>query len=392
MVRRIAVTLGFVSVAVLPGSSAAGPKDGWATETVSPKKGAADDPLDAALIAGCGGGIEASLVGVAREVVQALANRGELPDAQEIEWRQRKAGNPHVWPRTWGAQVVGSLDRKQLAQDIKKWLGPKAARLRCGVATLRVGNGSTEKEAAVVLAIDPVADLAPVPTQVKLGTWIDLDATLHSGANGRVVLLPPTGAPKTVLSSTSAANPPHVKSRLNLAKAGRYVIQVLAEDDNGPRPVLEAEVYAGVDPPATPPSAAVPGEEKGDGVDDPIDALVRRINGAREAEGLGTLVLDKALSKVSQAHANAMLKAKVLGHDVGDGDPAARAADAGITQWKLIGENVAKAKTERAAHRAIYASPSHRSNVLEGRFKKVGIGIASDPKTGYLWIAELYGG
>lgn len=391
MDRRIAVTLGFVSVLVLPIRLEAGPKDGWVLDTVSPKKGLADDPKDAPLIAACGAGIEASLVVVAREVVQALATKGELPDAQEIEWRQRKAGNPHVWPRTWGAQVVGALDRKQLALDIKKWLGPSASRVRCGVATVRVGSGATEKEAVVVLAVEPTADLAPLPTHVKLGTWIDLDATLLSGTNGRVVVLPPTGAPKTVLSSTSAGVPAHVRSRFSLAKAGRHVIQVLADDVNGPRPVLEAEVYAGVDPPTTPPSAAVPGEEKGDTVTDPIEALLRRINGAREAEGLGALTLDKGLSKVAQSHALAMMKVKLLGHDVGDGDPAARVADAG-GKWKLIGENVAKAKTERTAHRAIYASPSHRSNVLEARFKKVGIGIATDPKTGYLWIAELYGG
>jgi uncharacterized protein YkwD len=86
-----------------------------------------------------------------------------------------------------------------------------------------------------------------------------------------------------------------------------------------------------------------------------------------------------------------MMKAHLLGHDVGNGDPASRVTDAGLT-WKLVGENVAKAKTERAAQRAIYASPSHRANVLDARFKKVGLGVATDPKTGYLWIAELYGG
>ena len=96
MLRRIAVTLGFVSVFVLPGRIHAGAKDGWVAATVSPKKGVVDDPKDAALVAGCGAGIESSLVVVARELAQALATKGELPDAQEIEWRQRRAGNPHV--------------------------------------------------------------------------------------------------------------------------------------------------------------------------------------------------------------------------------------------------------------------------------------------------------
>lgn len=387
MIRRAFVIVALLGVAQ---RVEAGGKDGWVSDTASPKKGTVNDPKDAPLIAGCGA-VEASLVTVAGELAQVLATRGELPDAQEIEWRQRRAGNPHVWPRTWGAHVVGTLDRKQLAADVSKWLGPNGKRMRCGIASVRSGTGATMKEAVAVLAVEPVADLAALPTSVKLGTWIDVDATLLTGSNGRVVLLPPTGAPKTVLASTTLGPPSHVKARIHLAKAGRHVVQILAEDSMGPRPVLEAEVYAGVDPPGAPPSSEVPGEEAGDGVSDPVEALMKRINGARAAEGTAAVTVDVALAKVARAHAEAMMKAKLLGHDVGDGDPAVRVTDAGL-KYKIVGENVAKAKTERAAHRAIYASPSHRSNVLDVRFKKVGIGIATDAKTGYLWIAELYGG
>jgi uncharacterized protein YkwD len=384
--RHWAVLAG-VFAALLPHRVEAGSKDVWVTETASPKKGAAADPKDAPLIAACGGGAEASLVAVAGELAQVLAEKGELPDAQEIEWRQRKAGNPHVWPRTWGAHVNGTLDRKALAADITKWLGASAKRVRCGVATVRTNT----KEAIAVVAVEPVADLAPLPTRVKVGGWIDLDATLLSGSNGRVVVLPPTGAPKTVLSSTSATFPTHVRARFAVGKAGRHVVQVLADDGLGPRPVLEAEIYAGVDPPSAPPSSAVPGEDDGDNVSDPTQALLKRINGARGAEKIVAVTIDAGLAKLAQAHADSMMKARLLGHDVGDGDPATRVTDAGL-KWKLVGENVAKAKSERAAHRAIYASPSHRANVLDARFKKIGLGIAADPKTGYLWIAELYGG
>lgn len=382
--RRLAI-LGSLLGALLPHRVDAGPKAGWVAETSSPRKGAAADPKDAPLIAACGGGVEASLVAVAGELAQVLADKGELPDAQEIEWRQRRAGNPHVWPRTWGAHIGGTLDRKAIAADITKWLGKSAKKVRCGVATVKTNS----KEAVAVVAVEPVADLAPLPTSVKVGGWIDLDATLLSGSNGRVVVLPPTGAPKTVLSSTTTSN--HVKARFAVGKAGRHVVQVLADDGLGPRPVLEAEIYAGTELPSAPPSSAVPGEEDGDAETDPGKALLKRINGARAAEKTAAIALDAGLSKVAQAHADAMMKARLLGHDVGDGDPAARVTEAGLT-WKLVGENVAKAKTERAAHRAIYASPSHRANVLDARFKKVGLGIASDPKTGYLWIAELYGG
>jgi uncharacterized protein YkwD len=193
------------------------------------------------------------------------------------------------------------------------------------------------------------------------------------------------------VSQTSAGTPAHVTSRFLLGTAGRHVVQVLADDGNGPRPVVEAEVYAGVDPPLTPPSSEVPGEKDGDGETDPATALLKRLNGARVAEGLGKLTIDPTLLQVAKDHAEAMKKAHILGHDVGDGDPGERMAATGTT-WKVLGENVAKAKSDRAAHRALYASPSHRANMLDARFKKVGIAAVVDTKTGELWVAQMYGG
>jgi uncharacterized protein YkwD len=356
----------------------------WAAQSASPTSASPADPKDKAVIAACGGGIDAALVTVATSLASDLATKGELPDAQEIEWRQRKAGDPHVWPKTWGAR--GVLDRALLGKQVATWLGPNASRMRCGVASTKVGD----KEAIAVIAIDPVAELAPIPTHAKVGAWIDLDAKLREGASeGRVVVLPPVGVPKTVLSSTTAKN--HVKARFAVSKAGRWVVQVLADVGNGPRPVLETEIFAGVDPPELPPSNAVPGEDAGDGLPDPEAALLARLNGARAAEGLPALKEDKTLAKLARAHAEAMRKARLLGHDVGDGDPATRAVEAGAA-FKLVGENVAKAKAERTAHRALYASPSHRANLLDTRFKKIGIGVVVDPKTGDLWVAQLFGG
>jgi len=367
---------------------AAPPTNPWAEVTASPRAGAASNEGDAAIAAACGGGVDGSLATVAAEVVQSLAAHGALPDAQEIEWRQRKAGRPHVWPRTWGAHVVGSaLDRKALAADVKKWLGKSAPRVRCGVASYATKG----VDAVAVIAIDPLADLAALPTHVKEGAWIDVDATLLGDAtDGRVVLLPPSGKPKTILASTSEGPPEHVKAKALLGAPGLWVVQVLASDANGPRPVLEAEVWAGVDPPITPPSSAAPGEDAGDGIADPADALFARLNGARAAEGIAAVKRDATLDQVARDHAEAMRAAKLLAHDAGDGDPSARVAATGTT-WKLLGENVAKAKTDRAANRALYASPSHRGNMLDARFKKVGVGVSIDPKTGEIWVAQLFG-
>jgi hypothetical protein len=265
--------------------------------------------------------------------------------------------------------------------------------VRCGVAsstTLGVA-GKKGVDAVALVAIDPLADLAPLPTHVKEGAWIDVDATLlRDATDGRVVLLPPSGKPKTILASTTEGPPEHVKAKALLGAPGLWVVQVLASDLNGPRPVLEAEVWAGVEPSLSPPSPAVPGEEAGEGIADPSDALFARLNGARGAEGISSVSRDATLDQVARDHAEAMRTAKLLAHDAGDGDPASRVAATGTT-WKVLGENVAKAKSDRAAHRALYASPSHRGNMLDARFKKVGIGVSIDPKSGEIWVTQLFG-
>jgi D-arabinose 1-dehydrogenase-like Zn-dependent alcohol dehydrogenase len=54
--------------------------------------------------------------------------------------------------------------------------------------SVRTGTGVSSKEAMAVIAIDPVADLAAVPTHAKVGTWIDLWEVLQLHAAGRIVL------------------------------------------------------------------------------------------------------------------------------------------------------------------------------------------------------------
>ncbi|MFI5298160.1 MAG: CAP domain-containing protein [Polyangiales bacterium] len=383
-----------VSVAWVRGDSSAAATASWASETFSPRPDTVPDPRDAKLAALCGGGLDAGLDAAASDLAPGLIETGELPDAQEIEFRQRMHGNPHVWARTWGARSVGGpLDRAALVKDVTKWLGSSAGQLRCGVGSVKSTDaGGSVREGIVVIAIDPVAELAAVPTKVSVGTWIDLDAALlGGGTSGKVVLLPPRGIPKTVLSSTTGSTPAHVRSRVSIASAGRWVVQIMADDGAGPRPVAEAEIYAGIEPPTSPPSSAPPGEAAGDGVDDPEAALLARLNGARAAESLSALTIDTNLAALAKAHALAMKKAKLVGHDVGDGDPGARVTASGAT-WKIVGENVAKARGERAAHRALYASPSHRAAMLEARFTKVGIAAIVDAKSGDVWVAELFGG
>ncbi|HMJ13417.1 MAG TPA: CAP domain-containing protein, partial [Polyangiaceae bacterium] len=107
------------------------------------------------------------------------------------------------------------------------------------------------------------------------------------------------------------------------------------------------------------------------------------------SERLGKLRRDERLDQVAQAHAEAMLKARRIGHDVGNGDPRARVEAAGLA-LNAAGENVVHAANLRRAHRALWSSPSHRGNLLQKRFDALGIGITNDPD-GSVWVCEVFG-
>jgi uncharacterized protein YkwD len=85
-----------------------------------------------------------------------------------------------------------------------------------------------------------------------------------------------------------------------------------------------------------------------------------------------------------------MIKARMVGHDVGSGDPAARIAASGVAA-RLAGENVASAATPEGAHRAIWASPSHRGNLLERGYERAGVAGVRD-SSGRVWVTQLFAG
>jgi uncharacterized protein YkwD len=83
-----------------------------------------------------------------------------------------------------------------------------------------------------------------------------------------------------------------------------------------------------------------------------------------------------------------MRSTKRVAHDLGDGDPGLRVQSAGIAAI-VAGENVAHAVDAAHAHRALWASPSHRENLLLARFDAVGLGVAAD-EDGTVWVCEIF--
>jgi uncharacterized protein YkwD len=357
----------------------------WQRAISSPHTTPRTDAQQAALLSLCGPA-DGALMDVAAQTARRQLEGAPGLTADELAFSLRAAGDPHVWAKAWSLSGTG-LEDADTAKRFKSWISTfhTLGARRCGVAKIDSGKG---RSVATVITFDALADLAPVPTTARVGQWIKLEGTMLVPASGvQVVLLGPRAAPKTVPSSLSGNR---IRSTFAVDQPGPWLVQVLATVSTGPRPVLEATIFAGQKPPNEFVRSPVPGEEAASGAKDDAEAMLRMINAARIAEGLDPLLRDPSLDKVAQAHSDEMMKARLVGHDVGGGDPRARLAAAGL-KAKIAGENVASASSLKNAHRALWASPSHRGNLLLERFTRVGVAVTRSAD-GSVWVTEMFAG
>jgi uncharacterized protein YkwD len=358
----------------------------WQKATASPQPAGADEPSGSfamELARDCGRP-EAALGRVARTMAERQT-AGLAPfDAVELRIALRAEGAPYVWPRAWSLETA-ELEAGDARSRMRRWLGAfeEDGERRCGAAVRHTDHGT---DVVVLVVVGALADLAPLPTRVRASEWIDVDATLMSSAtDAKVVVLGPTGAPRTLMTSFTGDR---VRARFNADEIGEWTVQVLATTPRGPRPVLEAMTFAGHDPPARYEHPVAPGEAAAAGSPDAAVALERMVRAARARSGLGALTRDEALDRVARHHAEAMRSAQRVGHDVGFGDPWTRLERVGVAATDA-GENVAHARDVVFAHRTLWASPSHRGNLLNGRFDAIGIGVVHDDD-GSVWVCELF--
>jgi hypothetical protein len=357
----------------------------WAAATSSPVRVAPATLSDreSQLGAACGTG-ERGLALVARRLVDRKVRGLPYLDEDGLTFAQRVVGEPHVWSRAW--VVSGrALDHATTLTRLIAWRKSfkDAGERRCGVA---IGYASDGSEVVAAIAVDVLGDLAPLPIRARTGTWLTVEAQLRVPATGaRVMLLGPSGEPRAIATSFDGST---VRARFAPDRPGEFTVQVIADIESGPRPILEARLFADVEPPIATPNLSAPGEEAGAGFDDEPAALTAMIEAMRAAEHLPSLARDPRLDTVAREHARTMMRSGSVGHDLGDGDPAARFAAAGL-RARLAGENVAHAQTPALAHRALYASPSHRANLVRAAFDRMGLAVL-DGSDGSVWVAEVF--
>lgn len=321
---------------------------------------------------------------MARWVAARRAKEGRAPDIDEVTAQLRSAGTPHVWPRVWTLEG-DDLSHEIVQQRLAHWLARSApaGERRCGLGRARTAAG---REVLAVIAVDAVADLEALPVRTRVGRWLTLAAHLLVPADAaRVVLLGPDDNVRSVPTTFGAGR---VRSAFSLDRPGAWRIQLLATTATGPRPALEAWVFADSEPYLAVPIEPIPGEAPLSGAVNDTDVLLGSINAARSASGRAPLAREGALDRVAGEHARAMRDRETAAHDVGDGSPEERAVRAGVLV-RRVGENVAHARDLRRAHRALWLSPSHRETLLSERFDAVGLAFATSPD-GSIWLCELF--
>lgn len=354
----------------------------WAESTFSPRPGSVGDDRLSHLVDACGAG-DAALHGVAEAAAQRQAESGQPMELDEVSFELRRRGAPYVLPRMWAATVHPD-DLGALTAHVEGWA--KAARLlgvqRCGVGAHEKGNALV----VAVVAVDVLAELGPLPTEVDTSTRVDVAAQLaHSPTAASIVLLPPTGSPFSIETELERGR---LSARFTPTAPGPWLVQIMATHVGGPRPVAQAIVSVGEPPPAGYAQTEVPGEDEFDPKATPDDALFALLNAARREHGLHPVKRNRDLDRVAAEHCRAMKSRGQISHDTGAGDPARRVEEAGLRP-QATGENVAMARSVPRLHRVLWASPSHRENLLLRRWDEAGVAIAQKAD-GSLLATEVF--
>lgn len=110
------------------------------------------------------------------------------------------------------------------------------------------------------------------------------------------------------------------------------------------------------------------------------EQLFDLVNATRRKHGLSVLKWDESISKTAVRHSSDMATNQYFDHTNLEGQsPFDRIHDDGI-QYKMAGENIAMGQFSSVfAHEALLNSLGHRRNILQPKWRRLGIGVSFDP-------------
>ena len=121
--------------------------------------------------------------------------------------------------------------------------------------------------------------------------------------------------------------------------------------------------------------------------DGPLSALpaeaqyvINAINEARIQAGISPLIVNPLLNQAAQAHVDDMIAYRRYGHQGSDGSNASqRVMRTGYHLSGRVGENWVAARSPERAIRWWMSDLPHRANILNPRWREIGIGVGAHP-------------
>ncbi|HEX9696321.1 MAG TPA: CAP domain-containing protein [Actinomycetota bacterium] len=106
-----------------------------------------------------------------------------------------------------------------------------------------------------------------------------------------------------------------------------------------------------------------------------------RVNHEHYLRKLRSLAVWESLSNTARNHSCAMARGDRLYHN-----PSLTKQ---VRGWRMLGENVAVGWNLYEIHKAWMASRSHRDNILDGRYRALGVGICRGASGAY-WVTTIF--
>jgi uncharacterized protein YkwD len=110
----------------------------------------------------------------------------------------------------------------------------------------------------------------------------------------------------------------------------------------------------------------------------PVNEVLRIVNNERAKAGCPALMIDSRLAKAANSHSADMAANNYFSHTGRNGSDVADRVEAAGYNWSAVGENIAKGQpTPAAVMKDWMASSGHRANILNCRFRNIGIGVVN---------------
>lgn len=288
-----------------------------------------------------------------------------------------------------GLKIQGAHPEQALLSANKKMLWSKEVSLKFKAETHH--EYIVEKEKVDILSPFPNTLKSGTPLSFKVDPKVNLDTTgkiiLPNGQVEEIVLESPTHTPMIGPLGNNILPSSATEVTLNFTPKSDLIHFFEINDEQGIAavniPVYPSNVYPLIPNPIEL-SSLKPEPLSQDLVKLQTDMLAL-INADRAAADLTSVKLDKNMSQLAQARSDDMVKRAYFGHQNPD-DLNANDLRKNFAIIQFVSENIARDVNSALAEYGLMRSASHRSNILNKEWKRVGLGFSSNGDKGTIFV------